>query len=204
MYNLFFFCKETKLKRKLWLQTVFHTKGREGENGKVLKKWVSVFFPPCNYTLHRCKRSLSLFCRIWRLKFPLKSLWCCEKCLMIGVDRYHQEWSTTHCEALASVTLILSQAHTRYKGGRPPTLSATRPPRVKPTEFAFKAVVGVHCLQSCNLLTRTLSLFTIHVMNVRVKQLTWAMIHSHSTARTVDAGHRFTQGDVWLSVSQPQ
>lgn len=30
MYNLFFFCKGTKLKRKR-LQTVFHTKERKGD-----------------------------------------------------------------------------------------------------------------------------------------------------------------------------
>lgn len=31
MYNLFFFCKGTKLKRKLRLQTVFQTKERQGD-----------------------------------------------------------------------------------------------------------------------------------------------------------------------------
>lgn len=75
MYNLFF-CKETKLKRKLWLQTVFHTKGRQ-------TKWKSA---------HKTNVCVLIFLPAISFYVGTAGVYCCFA-RILGSEGLYSSWS---------------------------------------------------------------------------------------------------------------
>lgn len=120
MYNLFFFCKGTKLERTLWLQTVFHTKGRR-QNGKSAHK-ISVsasFFPPVIIFLRRYNRGLPLFCRKIRISGTAVPLMLGnEKFQMIIRKRSISPTAPTVFRSILPTSWGFGFYHTDLDGGR--------------------------------------------------------------------------------------
>lgn len=171
MYNLFFFCKETKLKRKLWLQTVFHTKGRE-RKWKSAQKTSLCYFPPANVFLGTYNRGLPLFCkesRIWRSGFPLKSLWICE----MKRIRCHSWTELRHGQLQPyqphDVRLWLLLRWLATRDARPQCYQRAGSSRVHPlslrTQLWWKSTV---CNPVCKLICSLKMCLNQSVMNVRV------------------------------------
>lgn len=142
MYNLFF-CK-TKLKRKLWLQTVFRTKGRERQNEKVLIKLVCVcmcvLFP--SFTIFcGSNRGLPLFCkeiRFWGPGFPLNNF--------IVV-----KWEVPDANHREMNRQLLRVYRTTWRSGCYHTDFHWRSQRLKQTDLSNvdPFTICFHCLQSC-------------------------------------------------------
>lgn len=173
MYNLFFFCKGTKLERTLWLQTVFHTKGRR-QNGKSAHK-ISVsasYFPPVIIFLRRYNRGLPLFCRKKNFRdsgpFEVTLKLGNEKFQMIIRKRSTSPTAPTVFRSILPTSWGFGFYHTDLHGGRQTWCCQ----QTALSHLAhFDLAVGVHCF--C-----LWSGFVKLTYQTRCQDLTAIMIHS--------------------------